>query len=140
MALGPYPFLTREIIMTSLDNISKRPVELRFPASDTRAPEARPAVTPSQRQELSQGGKTLPTESKEVDRAEQVSESFVQNVTRELRFSVDADLGRTVVTVVDQNTDQVIRQIPGDEALAMAKYISEQSLAGVQGILVTEKA
>jgi flagellar protein FlaG len=106
-------------------------------------------VTPSQRQELSQGGKTLPTESKEVDRAEQVSEireasktieSFVQNVTRELRFSVDADLGRTVVTVVDQNTDQVIRQIPGDEALAMAKYISEQSLAGVQGILVTEKA
>lgn len=139
--------------MTNLDSISKRPVELRFPAGDTRAPEARPAVAPNQRQEFTQSGKTLPAKSvaepRDADRAEQVREiqeasktiaSFVQNVTRELRFSVDADLGRTVVTVVDQNTDQVIRQIPGDEALAMAKYISEQSLPGVQGVLVTEKA
>lgn len=139
--------------MTNLDSISKRPVELRFPASDTRASGARPAAAPEQRQEMTQSGKTLPAnpaaEASAAERAEQVREiqeasktiaSFVQKVSRELRFSVDADLGRTVVTVVDQSTDQVIRQIPGDEALAMAKYISEQSLAGVQGVLVTEKA
>lgn len=138
--------------MTSLDSL-KNPVALRFPARESRAPQERSAATLDQRQAVTQGGKSLPAnaaaEPEKVDLEAQVREireasktiaSFVQNVSRELRFSVDADLGRTVVTVVDQTTDQVIRQIPGEEAIAMAKYISEQSLAGVQGLLVTEKA
>lgn len=133
--------------MTNLDSI-KRPVELRFPASDNRLPASRPAADSEQRQTVTDSGNKLP-EAAKASTAEQLSEirdatktiaSFVQNVSRELRFSVDADLGKTVVTVVDQNTDQIIRQIPGEEALALARYLTEQSLAGVQGILVTEKA
>ncbi len=42
-----------------------------------------------------------------------------------LSFSVDADLDRTVISVMDRNTDDLVRQIPSDEFLAMAKNLRE---------------
>ena len=47
----------------------------------------------------------------------------VSNIQRSLEFSVDEDSGRTIITVVDRETKQVIRQIPPKEILAIAKRI-----------------
>ena len=51
----------------------------------------------------------------------------VQSVHRELEFSVDKASGKTVIKVIDLETKEVIRQIPGDEALKVAKKLNEES-------------
>lgn len=62
--------------------------------------------------------------------------NYVQNVQRNLSFSVDKDSGQTVVKVYDVQTNELIRQIPSDESLKLAASISEQ----VAHFLVNEKA
>lgn len=51
--------------------------------------------------------------------------SRMRQLQRSLRFSVDDGSGRIVVKVIDRDTDEVIRQIPSDEMLAMMKHISD---------------
>jgi flagellar protein FlaG len=50
---------------------------------------------------------------------------FAQMLSRELQFDVDDDLGRTVVRVVDKDSGDLIRQIPSDEVLTLAKQMKE---------------
>jgi flagellar protein FlaG len=59
----------------------------------------------------------------------------LQESNQQLRFAVDHDSGKMVVRVVDTATDQVIRQIPSDVALAIS-----QSLEKLQGLLVRQQA
>ena len=40
---------------------------------------------------------------------------------RSLRFRVDEASGRTVITVLDATTHEVVRQIPSEELLALAR-------------------
>lgn len=47
----------------------------------------------------------------------------VQTVRRELEFSVDEESGRTIVKVTDSETGDVIRQMPAEEALEVARHI-----------------
>ena len=51
----------------------------------------------------------------------------VQSVRRSLRFDVDDDTGITVITVRDRETDELIRQIPSEELLELARYFAEAS-------------
>lgn len=50
-----------------------------------------------------------------------------QSIRRSLRFDVDNDTGITVITVRDRETDEVIRQIPSEELLELARYFAEVS-------------
>ncbi|TCS39194.1 flagellar protein FlaG [Paucimonas lemoignei] len=52
-----------------------------------------------------------------------------------LEFSIDADTNHTVVKVVDQSTKEVLRQIPSQEALEIAKAL-DRSI----GLLIRQKA
>ncbi|MBX9298469.1 flagellar protein FlaG [Chromobacterium piscinae] len=52
-----------------------------------------------------------------------------------LQFSVDKDTGSTVVKVVDKENNKVIRQIPSEEALRIAKAIGD-----FKGLLLKDKA
>jgi len=52
-----------------------------------------------------------------------------------VRFSIDEDTGRTVVKVVDTQTDQVLRQIPSVEALKLWR-----SMEQMQGAMLRDKA
>jgi len=56
-------------------------------------------------------------------------------VAQGLQFSMDEASGRTVITVVDSSTKEIIRQIPGEEVLRMA-----QELDRMQGVLLRQKA
>lgn len=64
-------------------------------------------------------------EAEDLDQAVQQINDFVQTVQRDLRFSVDEGTGRVVVTVRDSKTDEVIRQIPSEEMLALAENLEE---------------
>lgn len=46
---------------------------------------------------------------------------YVQNLQRDLQFNIDKESGRVVVRVIDSETDELIRQIPSEEVLALAK-------------------
>ncbi|NOR71179.1 MAG: hypothetical protein GQ532_16015 [Methylomarinum sp.] len=50
----------------------------------------------------------------------------IQNVQRDLVFSVDEESGRNVVTIKDARSDEVIRQYPSEEILSLARNLSEQ--------------
>ena len=52
-----------------------------------------------------------------------------------VRFSVDEDSGRTVVKVVDTQTDKILRQIPSVEALKLWRSIEQ-----MQGVMLRDKA
>lgn len=54
---------------------------------------------------------------------------------RSLAFSVDSDSEEVVVKVVDTNTDEVIRQIPNEEALRFAEHVE-----GMLGVIFNDKA
>ena len=52
-------------------------------------------------------------------------EKNVQNLQRSLQFSVDEASGRTIIKVIDKETDEVIRQIPPAEVIAIARRIED---------------
>jgi len=52
-----------------------------------------------------------------------------------VRFSLDEDSGRTVVKVVDTQTDKVLRQIPSVEALKLWRSIEQ-----MQGVMLRDTA
>lgn len=54
--------------------------------------------------------------------AEQI-DSYLKSIGRNLDIRVDQDTGQTVVTVRDAATGDVIRQIPNEEALQLAKSL-----------------
>lgn len=54
--------------------------------------------------------------------AERIRE-YLRESGRELDFRIDADTRRMVVTVRDQHTGEVIRQIPSEEVLRIARSL-----------------
>lgn len=50
---------------------------------------------------------------------------YVQSIERDLHFSVDEDLETTVIKVVDTDSGDVIRQIPEDVFLELARNLKE---------------
>ncbi|QMU60395.1 MAG: hypothetical protein GKR92_01255 [Gammaproteobacteria bacterium] len=63
---------------------------------------------------------------------------FSEKIQTNLNFSVDEGSGRSVITVTDTQTGDVIRQIPAKEALAVANLLREASAAeiGKVGLLL----
>lgn len=76
----------------------------------------------------------------EISRAVTQLNEYVQTINRELQFSVDEASGHTVITVLDALSGQVIRQIPGHEALALAKTVAPDGQPPRPGFLVVGKA
>lgn len=56
-------------------------------------------------------------------------------VAQNLQFMVDGETGKTVIRVVDGATKEVIRQIPNEEVLAIARAMDR-----LQGLLLKGKA
>jgi flagellar protein FlaG len=50
-------------------------------------------------------------------------DSYLKRTGRELEFRVDDETGTTVVTVRDKATGDVIRQIPSEDVLRLARQL-----------------
>ena len=110
-------------------NTENIPNPIKTPSDGSKV-EAVNAVNPSPN--LPGDGKPLPHEKPELSNEQQEIESTLrefeqhaQMVQRELRFSIDRDSGKTVIKVMDANTQELVRQIPSDEALRFARKLSE---------------
>lgn len=90
-----------------------------------------------------QDGKDLPVVGKTAEVKDEVANSteevqakleqavsklneYVQSNQRDIEFFLDEATGKTVITVVDRNTSEVIRQLPGDVTLNLARKLNEE--------------
>lgn len=102
-----------------------RPVRVVQNSSTTQAQTA---------QAVEQAQKTEPTRQQVEEAAKTVNE-FLKPINNSINFSLDEDTGITVVKVIDVATKEVIRQIPSEEMLVIAKAIDQ-----MKGLLVQQKA
>ncbi len=60
---------------------------------------------------------------------------FVSPMTRNVEFSLHKDSGRTIVKVVNSETQKVLRQIPDEEVLQISKTLDK-----LQDLLIKQTA
>ncbi len=88
----------------------------------------------SEAKKLPEGGGELPPEQQvdepdeeQMQQAVGIMNDHVQMNHRQLQFSVEKDINKVVITVLDSDTKEVIRQIPSEEALNYARKLAEGS-------------
>lgn len=69
--------------------------------------------------------KTAKQEAPELKDAVKMVQNFVSDMQRELQFSVDEDSGRTIIRVIDSDSGKIIRQIPPEELLQIARSVTD---------------
>jgi flagellar protein FlaG len=79
---------------------------------------------------------SMPDLEKLAEATAKVSE-FVQIVQRNLKFSVDEETGLQIVTVTDSETGELVRQIPSQEIINIAKNLADQEN---NGLLISTKS
>jgi len=73
--------------------------------------------------------------SENIQAAARTIDSFVRDMGRSLDFRVDTSSGKQIVRVSNPQTGEVVRQIPNEEAVQIAR-----SLNYLQSVLVSIKA
>lgn len=120
------------------------PVSVPVPVGAGRAPETRVSGGRVEPPVEVAGGKELPrreaTEVPEEELSTVVASlnDYAQSVKRDLQFSMDEASGRTVITVKDSETEEIIRQIPPESALALASFLRSEGVLESFGLI--EKA
>lgn len=71
----------------------------------------------------------------ELEQAIATANTALKAVSSDLEFARDTSTGKTVVRVIDAGTQQVIRQFPSEEMLAIARALDR-----FQGLLLRQKA
>lgn len=93
---------------------------------------------------VSQEGQDIKSNTEKVNIAELNSrlEPISQNIQRGLRFQIDDITGNTVISVIDRDTDETIRQIPSEEMLNLSRRLKEMSedVNSAVGILIQTNA
>ncbi len=89
------------------------------------------AVTPAEQAAQPQPPPGLTQVQQALDEVRDAISPVAQN----LQFSIDDDTGKTLIKVVDASTDEVIRQIPSEEIVAIAKALDK-----LQGVLIKQQA
>ena len=107
----------------NLTAVTAAPARTSAPSAQNSAPPAVPAGNgaPS-------GGQDLPAARavatvQDLARAMRKLTETMAAAQRNLNFRVDKGSGRTVITVVDAATQEVIRQIPSEEVLAVSRAL-----------------
>lgn len=107
--------------------------------TDTATPAAAPAPTsakPAQAGASTDQSQRVDEPSREevTDALKHINEAMQSGNTR-LEFSLDDDTSQTIVKIVDQNTKEVVRQIPSVEALAISKSLNKMA-----GLFINQQA
>lgn len=105
--------------------------EIRVPGTATeppRVPRAVAALVPAQSNSPAPDPGRVLRVVAAINRA-------LEAASRGVEFSVDPDTHRTIIRIRDLQTKEVIRQIPSEEALVIARAIEK-----FQGLILRDKA
>ena len=126
----------------SIESISSLRIQEAANAQGAAQLSDTPDNTSIQRNETAADGEILPPapagkvqDPSQVESAVSQISEFVQNLQRDLQFSVDEDSGRIVIKVIDSETNEVIRQIPPEDALRLAR-----DLGSAGSLILKERA
>ncbi len=116
--------------MGNVTAVTAAPARTSAPSGQNSVPSAVPPGKGA-----SADGKSLPAAraaaaAQDLERALRTLNESMAAAQRNLSFRVDKGSGRTVITVVDASTHEVIRQIPSEEVLAVS-----QALEAASGLL-----
>lgn len=120
LSLGAVTPVARKDNVNATKELQSKPPE-QTASEQPRSAEAAATEKQPQREELEQSVQDL--------------NSLVQELQRELRFSVDDGSGEMVVKVVDRQTDELVRQIPTEEILKL-----RERLEAATGAIFQDKA
>lgn len=112
----------REISSSQAEGMNASDLSPSSTGSVAKTQVVRQADKPSQAERLRERSDD---QREQLDDAVTQLNDFVQTVQRDLHFEVDNDLGQTIVKVVDQQTQKVIRQIPDEVALRLAENLHQ---------------
>lgn len=120
-----------------IDNIAQLSLAQVRPVKPAPAvPDAVPADS-AKRQDLPGSGQGMPAVAgADVQKAVSRINDYIQTLRRDLKFRVDQETDQVVVTVVDSQSGEVIRQIPSEEVLAVARSLDRAQ----PGLLLDAKA
>ncbi|MFT7005685.1 MAG: flagellar protein FlaG [Colwellia sp.] len=76
--------------------------------------------------------------SEEVEKALDIVASFLHSTSKQVDFSRDNKAGKTVITVTDKKTQEVINQFPSEKIISMAEKIQalHQEVESISGLLI----
>ena len=115
----------------SNDGMTVKPPMAVTPPGQSVRPQPEQAAAPAVQQQAKPKPKPEPVEIEAVARQ---LESFLKRVSRSLEFHVDDASGRTVCSVRDAQTGDLIRQIPNEEVLRLAELAHDETI-----VLVNER-
>jgi flagellar protein FlaG len=99
---------------------------------DPSAPSAPPAPSPPPEAPSADGGASF---NERLKAAVEKIQEFISATASDIKFSIDEDSGRTVVKVIERESQEIIRQIPSEEMLDLAKALDK-----LQGLLLKQQA
>ena len=101
---------------------STKPASAKASVSGTPAPQSDP--TPRE----------APT-PEQIKHAIEAANEALMALSSDLEFSQDPSTGKTVIRIIDTSSQQILRQFPSEEMLAIARAVDR-----FQGLLLKEKA
>ena len=113
------------------------------PAANKAAKAAAPAVSVAAPRPLSLPDKAkieVPEfEPKDLQKAMDDLQRYVDDLGRNLNFSIDDSIDRAIISVRDAKTQELVRQIPGEEVIAMSRQIADTLAEWKQGFFFDTK-
>lgn len=131
MAMQSIPPLPPQAANARASAASPRPTSPD--SANTPAPLSATLNVVKPEQEADSARSTAQPSREQIDQAMQQMQEALPPVARNLQFSIDEETGRTVVKVIDPSTKEVIRQMPSEELLSIAK-----ALDSMRGLLIKQ--
>ena len=101
-------------------------VEMEMKAQRAVALPARPALAVEASAEpVRQQPAARVVEIRKIESVTRQIDSFLRSINKSLQFRVDQATGEMIVTIRDDETGEVIRQVPGEDALRIAQRIED---------------
>ena len=127
--------------MTNINEIAQSPSTVKTPTTtvnDSIPAPSSASISVEQgqtiRQDAAAVGKQVPPSANanmdvasdvQVMQAVQEMKDYAQSIDRDLKFNVDNDSGRLIITVIDPETDKIVRQIPPEDTLYILRNMQK---------------
>ncbi len=97
--------------------------------------EAKPAAPPVQSKAIAASQSAQPVSHEQLKAAIKSVQEYIEPINNALEFSMNDDTNQMVVKIIDRDTKEVIRQMPSEEMIAIAK-----ALDSIKGLFVKQNA
>jgi len=85
--------------------------------------------------------KQVETSEEDINKALDVVSSFMDHSNKQVAFSNDNTSGKTVITITDKDTQEVINQFPSEKIISMADRIQNlnREAENISGLLIDSR-